>query len=523
MHHPEGDRIMNQPSSRVAELIELHLAGEASHAQAEELRQEIASQPELAQHLFRGAYMHGVLQFSMSESAQTVLPTASTTGIMAAPATMPGAAPRRRLRTPSCPPVRSMVAQRKSVTGRTSWLAIAASLTVVASALIFSASQRPMPDVIGTLSDVDAGVTVVSGGGAAEPAAAGMPIFPGDVIRTPKSGKATLQFVVNDRLEATTLEIYAGTEAMLWQDQGAKRVNLTQGVLLCDVAIQPKGRPMVVITPHAEVEVLGTRFRVAASDETHLDVDQGSVRLLELMSGRKTIVAAGESTVAEGREPPSYLEIIETFDTADSAAANGWTGSGNRSNGRDFGWISGGLDSGGAAGGIFIRATDISYYADTSVGTLSRTGRLRLAGTLQLNNHNYDGAFYIGYFNPEEGFENFLGLRILEPTRGVESPFRCYAGVQYEEVSYMQVIELPQKTTLSFDLTWTGRPDGSGTLSGMVGGQNVSIAVAAGDGNFSAFGLLNGGIGGHNASWKTSNCYFDNLIYSSAAEKKSKR
>lgn len=519
---------MKEPSSRVAELIELHLAGVASHAEAEELRQEIASRPELAQHLFGAAWVHGILHSSASESAQAGHPAVGAKGASSMPPVRPGAATRRRLRTPSSRPFRNTASRPQYNAGRTSWLAIAACLTVVASALIFIGSPKQMPGVIGTLRDVDAGVTVASRGGAAAPAAAGMPIYPGDVISTPESGKVTVQCVTDDRLEATTFVFHAASEARLWQDQGGKRLNLTKGTLVCEVAVQPQGRPMVVTTPHAEVEVLGTRFRVVASEETHLEVDQGSVRLLELMSGRETIVSSGESAVAKGpeslsSESLSYVEIMETFDTADSAAANGWTGSGNRSNGMNFGWISGGLGSGGAAGGVFIRATDINYFADTSVGTLSMTGRLRLAGTLQLNNLNHDGAFCIGYFNPEEGYGNFLGLRFMEPTRGVKGPFRCYAGVEYEGVTYMDVIELPQKTTLPFDLTWVGRPDGSGTLSGMVGGQNVSIPVVAGTGNFSAFGLLNGGTGGHNASWKTSNCYFDNLIYSATSEKHSKQ
>jgi hypothetical protein len=516
---------MNEPSSRVAELIELHLAGEASHAQAEELRQEIASQPELAQHLYRAAWMHGILKSSMGESVQAGLSAPSTAAIVAAPATKPGAAPQRRLRTSSCPPARSTVFPRTSDTGRTSWLAIAACLTVVASALFFIGSPKQMPGVIGTLSDVDAGVTVVSRGGAAGPASAGMPIYPGDVIRTPESGKATLQCVTEDRREATTLVFHAGAEARLWQDQGAKRVNLTKGTLVCEVAMQPEGRPMVVTTPHAEVEVLGTRFRVAASEETHLEVDQGSVRMLELVTGRETIVSSGESALARAvTSAPSTL-VTETFDTAASTAENGWSGSGNRSKLQSFGWSRTGLGEGGAAGGIFARVTGFSHFADTTIGTFSRTDTLHMSGSFRLTDGRYDGNLYLGYFNPGAEAGNFLGLRITEDSSGNDfsGHLDVYGANGPESTGGTAAggyhALLPQKTTLTFDLTWNGNPDGSGTLSGNLAGQSVKLTVPPGTGTFTAFGLMSGGVIDSRANQKTDGCYFDTLTYTSVAKK----
>jgi hypothetical protein len=412
---------------------------------------------------------------------------------------------------------------RRDLRGSTSWLAIAASLAAVAGALIYGTWHDQPPQVIATIADTSPGVTVAVPGRAAEPAMVGMPVHAGDVVTTPADGKASLQYVVNDRLEATTVRLLAGSELRLWKEDSGKRVHLAQGVMLCEVARQEEGRSMIVTTPHAEVEVLGTRFKLAAAEETHLMVDAGSVRLLELASDREIIVSAGGQAVAKGQRHDPYTQVTETFDTADSTAANGWSGIGNTANGHDFGWINSGLGPGGAAGGVFVRASSFSQFADTSIGTVSRTGTLRLAGSLQLANSNYDGMFQIGYFNPGEGRGNFLGLIFVEPIDGGGKPFRCYVVVEGEGGADTGIIELPQNATLSFDLTWTGNPDGSGTLSGTVAGQRVFVPVEAGAGNFSAFGLLSGGARDNDALKTTSNCYFDNLIYTAAAEKNSKR
>jgi hypothetical protein len=68
-----------------------------------------------------------------------------------------------------------------------------------------------------------------------------MPVHAGDVVISPAVGKASLQYVVNDRLEATTVHLLAGSELRLWQEDGGKRVHLAQGVMVCEVARQEEG------------------------------------------------------------------------------------------------------------------------------------------------------------------------------------------------------------------------------------------------------------------------------------------
>ena len=62
---------MNQPDSRVAELIEKHLAGGLDPAGTAELRQALADRPELARHVYEAARMHRCLQTSLGTAAQS--------------------------------------------------------------------------------------------------------------------------------------------------------------------------------------------------------------------------------------------------------------------------------------------------------------------------------------------------------------------------------------------------------------------------------------------------------------------
>jgi uncharacterized repeat protein (TIGR02543 family) len=135
-----------------------------------------------------------------------------------------------------------------------------------------------------------------------------------------------------------------------------------------------------------------------------------------------------------------------------------------------------------------------------------------MAGSLRLANNNFDGAFYLGYFTPGQGLSNFIGIQIVEPNGSAGDPFRSYVRVMGTGDNGTGIISLAQNTTLTFDLTWTGSPDGSGALSGTLAGQSLNIPVTAGSGGFSAFGLVSGGFSSSSIQ-RTAGCYFDSLTY----------
>jgi antitoxin component YwqK of YwqJK toxin-antitoxin module len=222
----------------------------------------------------------------------------------------------------------------------------------------------------------------------------------------------------------------------------------------------------------------------------------------------------------------------ETFVT--SPYDRGWTGNNNTSDGNNFGWSSNTswcenqnaeyMHEKGEIGGVFARSTKYHWYADTCIGKKNRTQTLHLAGNLRMVNENFDGKFRIGYFNTRDPANNFVGIEIREPTGTPITPmvhfsgklFRAYLTVNGPGGTISSVpLELEMNFLgATFDLTWTGNADGSGTLSGTVTSLPVSITVAAGSGNFNAFGILAGGNNSDDPTKKTGTCYFDNLTYS---------
>jgi hypothetical protein len=222
----------------------------------------------------------------------------------------------------------------------------------------------------------------------------------------------------------------------------------------------------------------------------------------------------------------------ETF----AVTPSDWTGSNNTTNGNDFKWSSTTsfcqnnnapyMSDKGEIGGVFARSSTYRWYADTNVGTRSRTQTLRFSGIFRVENVYFDGTFRIGYFNTSTPGSNFIGLEIREPAGTMLDPMLYGSGKSFR--AYLTVngpggtssslpLELAGGTGVggqAFDLIWNGNPDGSGTLSGTV--QSIpmlSITVGAGSGRFNAFGILAGGDSSNGPEKKTAACWFDNLTY----------
>ncbi|HVE39627.1 MAG TPA: FecR family protein [Planctomycetota bacterium] len=78
-----------------------------------------------------------------------------------------------------------------------------------------------------------------------------------------------------------------------------KGLRLERGTLTADVVRQPQGQPVILRTPHAELLVLGTTFRVTLENaSTRLDVMSGKVRMLRLTDGKSVDVISGQYAVA---------------------------------------------------------------------------------------------------------------------------------------------------------------------------------------------------------------------------------
>ena len=106
----------------------------------------------------------------------------------------------------------------------------------------------------------------------------------------------------------------SGMSALTISDDGRKELHLRDGNLSATVTSQPEGRPLRLLTPTAELEVLGTQLDVTAADtQTKITVNEGLVRVTRLTDGKFTDVKSAHSLVAtiEAREPLVAIAMRE--------------------------------------------------------------------------------------------------------------------------------------------------------------------------------------------------------------------
>ena len=103
-----------------------------------------------------------------------------------------------------------------------------------------------------------------------------------------------LQFV-----DGSTVMI-SGTSMLTFSDSDQKVLRLKEGRLSASVRPQPVGKPMLIHTHTALLEVLGTRFKVEAGlASTALNVSEGTVRVRRVNDRREVNVEARHRLVAE--------------------------------------------------------------------------------------------------------------------------------------------------------------------------------------------------------------------------------
>lgn len=125
----------------------------------------------------------------------------------------------------------------------------------------------------------------------------------------------------------------SGDSEVAFQGVQDKHLFLRRGSMIVEVRPQPTGRPMVLRTPTAEVEVVGTCFSLTARPgQTTVTVGEGTVRLRRRVDGASTEVPQGQMAVAtldaanrlESRSiPPLVSSWRETFDRPPPATWQG--------------------------------------------------------------------------------------------------------------------------------------------------------------------------------------------------------
>jgi len=130
------------------------------------------------------------------------------------------------------------------------------------------------------------------------------PLVAGVKVET-GAGEATLKLA-----DGTKIDLAAETRVDRITNGDGKKIALDQGILTADVKKQPAGQPLVVVTPHAEARVLGTRFTLTVKgDATRLDVQEGRVRLTRLSDKSFVDVGAGSYSIAAPGPRPVVKKI----------------------------------------------------------------------------------------------------------------------------------------------------------------------------------------------------------------------
>ena len=162
----------------------------------------------------------------------------------------------------------------------------------------------------------------------AEPSIANITGLSGTLIWTGDRGQIVRDVKVGTELAGGTIEgmapdswfelkfndgstvMISGTSMLTFADAGQKVLRLREGIFSANVAPQPKGKPMLVHTPSALLEVVGTQFDVEAGlTSTVLNVSEGKVRVRQLSDGSEVDVRAKHRVVVgnDGKLTPQRV------------------------------------------------------------------------------------------------------------------------------------------------------------------------------------------------------------------------
>lgn len=221
------------------------------------------------------------------------------------------------------------------------------------------APKRPAPSkaaplpptrvIVATVEELDGAAALLTVDGE-RAVRVGTAVADRDGLRTEIGGRAVLRYADGTRL-------VVGAESLvervhLERDPAGvgrgKRVKLALGTLRADVTPQPRGKPMVFLTPHGEATVLGTTLRLLVDPDpkkgsTRLEVWNGKVHLrrsdgraLTVMAGHTAVAAPGKSLSRSRFVGPNLLQdpgfeaggkIWNTFDPrGDQIVRNPHTG-----------------------------------------------------------------------------------------------------------------------------------------------------------------------------------------------------
>lgn len=202
-------------------------------------------------------------------------------------------------------------------------LAIAALIIVAITAVLYVQDVKTGDNIVrikglnGALTWIGNGGEIVQGAGSTQTGTRWSNVLnegaelPGGTIE----GMAPDSWFQLEFLDGSTAMI-SGDSILTFSDQGQKELRLKQGWFSADVRPQPEGKPMLIHTPAAVLEVIGTQFDVEADPEsTMLYVREGKVQVRRVHDGRTVDVPANHRLAAsvESDMSPQFREPEQTW------------------------------------------------------------------------------------------------------------------------------------------------------------------------------------------------------------------
>ncbi len=259
------------------ELIERHLRGELTEAEQEHLAERLDSDPgarrEFVEQVQWDTRLAEVLRESSGEVDSIGIPAEAT-----------------RVR----PSHQGSERRRRVLRGALTGALLASTLALIAIAVGLSRQQPAVDPMIATITGINGPVQWTGDGGRVYRDLQVGTKMPGGTVEG-LGLDAWFELRFND---GSTVRI-SRNAVLTFSDYGQKVLHLKEGTLSANVSPQPDGKPMLIHTRSAELEVVGTEFEVEAEPwSTILDVNEGKVRVERLSDGRSVEVPANYRVVA---------------------------------------------------------------------------------------------------------------------------------------------------------------------------------------------------------------------------------
>ncbi len=192
------------------------------------------------------------------------------------------------------------------------WSGAALFTAACAAALLIAFQLRPpqpstsldLPKIV----ELEGNAYLINRKSQAKPLKIGKDIPSGQTIRTGDvDSSVVIQFADSTKLQLNSNSIVRINHSK----SGRKRLFLSRGVMVVDVAPQKEKQPMIITTPHATVRVLGTRLISAASDMgTRVELEEGEVEFTRRADGRSVRIKQGSFAEATSRIEPLLAQPL---------------------------------------------------------------------------------------------------------------------------------------------------------------------------------------------------------------------